>query len=298
MKLTKGRLSKLYRKTNQSKRRFKKNKKRPVLRNTFRKRRPFDLNRKTLKRLRGGQGTTKEELQQQKNKLIALNEKEIKEYETESAIAEQTKNPDKMTKLIDVENERKKQHADKIKEINDKLAEIDLSVDAKEIKDAEGLETAGVKEAEEEVKDAEGLEAARVNGIAVGDSTQNTPMQIAKGYAVDDNEIISAVNVQGEPIKKEPIQTTEIQNIQNEYTRKIEEAGRELTQKLLEIAANNVTNVGKQDSMAATTAVANTISNTNLSGNTSSNGNSQTFPEPSAPFKDLSIDKSSNKIDQ
>ena len=54
MKLTKGRLSKLYRKTNQSKRRIKKNKKRPVLRNTFRKRRPFDLNRKTLKRLRGG----------------------------------------------------------------------------------------------------------------------------------------------------------------------------------------------------------------------------------------------------
>ena len=80
MKLTKGRLSKLYRKTNQSKRRIKKNKKRPVLRNTFRKRRPFDLNRKTLKRLRGGQGTAKEELEKLKERRKNLSAVYIRQY--------------------------------------------------------------------------------------------------------------------------------------------------------------------------------------------------------------------------
>ena len=140
---------------------------------------------------------------------------------------------------------------------------------------------------EAEKKKAE-EEAARVNEITVGESTQNTAVPIAKGYPVgdtNDNEIISAVNVQEGPIK-DTNQTTEIEKIQKEYTQRIEEAGRELTKKLLAIAANKVTNVGKQDSMAATTAVANTIGNTNLSGNTISNGNSQTpFEEPSAPLK-------------
>ena len=362
MKLTKGRLSKLYRKTNQSKRRIKKNKKRPVLRNTFRKRRPFDLNRKTLKRLRGGQGTAKEELEKLKERrknlidaneaakknLIDANEAAKKKYNDELKNASYTGQLGQTASLNAAEIERGKKHNAAIGIIDNRIAELKYgSTGVKEDEDkkterleAERLE-AEKKKAEEEAARLEAekkqleaeKEAARVNGIAVGDSTQNTPMQIAKGYAVDDtndNEIISAVNVQGEPIKKEPIQTTEIQNIQNEYTRKIEEAGqqdanitepikdtaqneiqdvqneytrkieeaaRELTQKLLAIAANKVTNVGNQDSMAATTAVANTMANVGITDNTSSNGNSQTFPDPSAPLppphvKYLSTDKS------
>lgn len=55
MKLTKGRLSKLYSKHKQTKRRFKVNRKRRGPQNTFRKRKPFNLDRKTLKKIRGGQ---------------------------------------------------------------------------------------------------------------------------------------------------------------------------------------------------------------------------------------------------
>jgi hypothetical protein len=57
MKLTKGRLSKLYSKHKQTKRRFKVNRKRRGPQNTFRKRKPFNLDRKTLKKIRGGQVT-------------------------------------------------------------------------------------------------------------------------------------------------------------------------------------------------------------------------------------------------
>ena len=347
MKLTKGRLSKLYRKTNQSKRRIKKNKKRPVLRNTFRKRRPFDLNRKTLKRLRGGQGTEKEELEKRRKKLINsievakknlidANEAAKKKYNKELDNAASAGQLGQTDSLKAAEIVRGKKHAAAIGIIDNRIAELKLKYGSTGVKEDEDKKTerleaerleAEKKKAEEEAARLEAeKEAAIVNGIAVGDSTQNTPMQIAKGYAVDDtndNEIISAVNVQGEPIKKEPIQTTEIQNIQNEYTRKIEEAGepdaniptismqgepikdtaqneiqdvqneytrkieeagRELTQKLLAIAANKVTNVGTQDSMAATTAVANTMANVGITDNTSSNGNIQTtFPVSSAP---------------
>jgi hypothetical protein len=55
MKLTKGRLSKLYSKHKQTKRRFKVNQKRRGPQNTFRKRKPFNLDRKTLKKIRGGE---------------------------------------------------------------------------------------------------------------------------------------------------------------------------------------------------------------------------------------------------
>ena len=354
MKLTKGRLSKLYRKTNQSKRRFKKNKKRPVLRNTFRKRRPFDLNRKTLKRLRGGQVKTEKELQQQKKELIDANDNAVEKYKKDLTSAENAKQEGQMNSLSAAENVREKQHTAEIGEIDKELANFNVGATVvKEVKneeaetlEAETLEAAKlaaaklaaekektdeeatklaaekektdeeatklaaekektdeeatklaaekektdgeeVKRLEAEKKKAE-EEAARVNEITVGESTQNTAVPIAKGYPVgdtNDNEIISAVNVQEGPIK-DTNQTTEIEKIQKEYTQRIEEAGRELTKKLLAIAANKVTNVGKQDSMAATTAVANTIGNTNLSGNTISNGNSQTpFEEPSAPLK-------------
>ena len=311
MKLTKGRLSKLYRKTNQSKRRIKKNKKRPVLRNTFRKRRPFDLNRKTLKRLRGGQGTEKEELEKRrknlinsievaKKNLIDADEAAKKKYNKELDNAASAGQLGQTASLNAAEIVRGKKHEAAIGILDNRIAELkDGSTGVKEDEDkkterleAERLEAEKKKaeeeaarlEAEEKQLEAE-KEAARVNGIAVGDSTQNTPMQIAKGYAVDDtndNEIISAVNVQGEPIKDTA--QNEIQDVQNEYTRKIEEAGRELTQKLLAIAANKVTNVGTQDSMAATTAVANTMANVGITDNTSSNGNIQTtFPVSSAP---------------
>ena len=304
MKLTKGRLSKLYRKTNQSKRRIKKNKKRPVLRNTFRKRRPFDLNRKTLKRLRGGQGTEKEELEKRrknlinsievaKKNLIDADEAAKKKYNKELDNAASAGQLGQTASLNAAEIVRGKKHEAAIGILDNRIAELkDGSTGVKEDEDkkterleAERLE-AEKKKAEEEAARLEAeKEAARVNGIAVGDSTQNTPMQIAKGYAVDDtndNEIISAVNVQGEPIKDTA--QNEIQDVQNEYTRKIEEAGRELTQKLLAIAANKVTNVGTQDSMAATTAVANTMANVGITDNTSSNGNIQTtFPVSSAP---------------
>ena len=54
MKLTKGRLSKLYQKNNQTRRRFKNSKKKQYrYKNTFRKKRSFDLNRKTLKKVGG-----------------------------------------------------------------------------------------------------------------------------------------------------------------------------------------------------------------------------------------------------
>lgn len=316
MKLTKGRLSKLYRKTNQSKRRIKKNKKRPVLRNTFRKRRPFDLNRKTLKRLRGGQGTEKEELEKRrknlinsievaKKNLIDADEAAKKKYNKELDNAASAGQLGQTASLNAAEIVRGKKHAAAIGIIDNRITKLkygSTGVKEDEDKKTERLEAARLEaerleaekkkaeeeaarlEAEEKQLEAE-KEAARVNGIAVGDSTQNTPMQIAKGYAVDDtndNEIISAVNVQGEPIKDTA--QNEIQDVQNEYTRKIEEAGRELTQKLLAIAANKVTNVGTQDSMAATTAVANTMANVGITDNTSSNGNIQTtFPVSSAP---------------
>lgn len=80
MKLTKGRLSKLYSKHKQTKRRFKVNRKRRGPQNTFRKRKPFNLDRKTLKKIRGGQVTG-----QDKGSMGTTQEKTGNETEVASA---------------------------------------------------------------------------------------------------------------------------------------------------------------------------------------------------------------------
>jgi len=51
MKLTKGKLSKIYNKKKQTMRKFKKNGKKSIRRKSFRKRRPLNLNHKTLKNI-------------------------------------------------------------------------------------------------------------------------------------------------------------------------------------------------------------------------------------------------------
>jgi hypothetical protein len=51
MKLTKGKLSKIYNKKKQTMRKFKKKGKKSIRRKSFRKRRPLNLNHKTLKNI-------------------------------------------------------------------------------------------------------------------------------------------------------------------------------------------------------------------------------------------------------
>jgi hypothetical protein len=140
MKLTKGRLSKIYRKTNQSKRRFKKNKKRPVLRNTFRKRRPFDLNRKTLKRMRGGLNTddtqvkTKEEKEKEEKEKIDREAAEKEKIDRKTAENESSITPP-IVEIADKDMEKAKQEKE-VARIADENEKNDRKAAEKEKEDA------------------------------------------------------------------------------------------------------------------------------------------------------------------
>ncbi len=273
MKLTKGRLSKLYRKTNQSKRRFKKNKKRPVLRNTFRKRRPFDLNRKTLKRMRGGQDKTPPGDDEKPDEI-----KGPEKITTENdPLANHT--PEKAGPTLNVTPEMSKTT---IKE-KGPITPVPFNIEGNHVPDVETVTTTETTKKEEthtpdEVKHVPDEKTVTTETIEkvktptpdevkhVTEEVKTITKEIPTDVVGNSDET-NSVPVQAEPIKKDTNQT-EIDNIQKEYTQKIEEAGKELTEKLLAIAAKNVADVAHQSSLAATTAVASKIANTSISPST------------------------------